>query len=200
VTTRRDTAVRGIALACIGAGSIHLALGPAHMSEWAPLGVGFVLSGVVQVLLGLVLLRWSARLPLAAVAVLTSGLAAVWLVSRTTGLPVGPGAFSPDPVGRADLICVGLESVVALGALILLRRPAVGLTPTGRRTTWLSVLAATAIVGSSTGVAVAAPHGHEHAPCPSTPVPSGVDANGNGADDGVERYFTCVLHESHVVH
>ena len=55
-------------------------------------------------------------------------------------------------------------------------------------------------VFASTGVAVAAPgHGHGAA-CPTAAVASGVDANHNGADDGVEDYFRCVLIHEHDDH
>jgi hypothetical protein len=53
---------------------------------------------------------------------------------------------------------------------------------------------------ASTGVAVAAP-GHEHgSACPTTAVASGVDANHNRADDGIEAYFACKLVHEHDHH
>jgi hypothetical protein len=107
-TTRRDTAQRALALASIGAGVIHLALGPEHMSEWVVLGTGFYVSGVLQVLFGLVLLRPVGRRTLTAGALGSLAFIGVWLVSRTTGLPVGPEAFEPEGYGVADAICVGL--------------------------------------------------------------------------------------------
>ena len=45
-TTRRDAARQIVGLASLGAGVIHLALGPAHMTEWAVLGYGFFVTGV----------------------------------------------------------------------------------------------------------------------------------------------------------
>jgi hypothetical protein len=200
VTTRRDTAQRALALASIGAGVIHIALGPEHMSEWVVLGTGFYAAGVLQLLFGLVLLRRGGRALLAAGVLGSLAFIGVWLVSRTTGLPVGPQAGVPEGYGVADMICVGLESVVAIGALTLLRRPAAGTAPAGRGTA-RTVLAAVAVaVFASTGVAVAAP-AHQHgAACPTAAVTTGVDANHNGADDGVENYFACQLLHEHDDH
>lgn len=200
--TRRDTARQALALASVGAGAIHLALGPEHLSAWAVLGAGFYVSGALQVLGGAWLLLTESRRLLVLGAAGSLLLLGVWVMSRTTGLPLGPQAWAAEPVGRADLLCVALESVVALGALILLRRPTAGLAPAGPLAV-RGVLSGVALaVLATTGVAVAAPgHHHDHlpgdAPCASAPAPTGVDANGNGADDGVEAYFGCRLRHSH---
>ena len=197
-STRRDAARQALALASLGAGAIHLALGPEHMAEWSVLGYGFYASGVLQVLWGVALLRGETRRLVALGGLGSLLFVGVWAVSRTTGLPLGPEAWEAEAVGRADLLCIALESVVVLGALTLLRRPAAGRAPAGRLTARAVVAGAALAVLATTGVAVAAP-GHEHGEhtCPSTPVSSGVDANGNGADDGVEAYFRCQLVHEH---
>jgi hypothetical protein len=200
-TTRRDAARQGLALASAGAGAIHLALGPEHMSEWAVLGTSFYVSGALQLLWAVRLVTSESRRLLAVGAFGSALFIGVWLVSRTTGLPIGPEAFAPEAVGRADLICIALEAAVTVGALTLLRRPAAGRAPAGRLAV-RGVLATVALaVLATTGVAVAAP-GHEHggAACPTSPVASGVDANHNGADDGVEAYFACQLLHEHDHH
>ncbi len=180
----------------IGAGVIHLSLGPEHMSQWVVLGTGFYVAGALQVAWGVALLRTGRRL--LTVGALGSLLfIAMWVVSRTSGLPVGPEAGQAESVGIADTLCVGLEAVVLLGALVLLRRPTAGLAPAGRRAVVTVLSAVTLGVLATTGVAVAAPsHGHG-APCPASAVASGVDANRNGADDGIEYYFRCQLLHSH---
>ena len=196
-TTRRETAQRALALASIGAGVIHIALGPEHLSEWVVLGTSFYVFGALQVLFGLLLLRRAGRALLLTCALGSLAPIAVWLVSRTSGLPLGPEAFEPEGYGVADLICVGLEAVVALGALTLLRRPAAGLVPAGRGAARIVLSGVAIAVFASTGVAVAAP-AHEHAEtCPTSAVTNGKDANANGADDGIEAYFACKLLHSH---
>ena len=195
----RATARQALGLTAIGAGAIHLALGPEHMSQWNVLGGSFFASGAVQVLIGTALLRRESRRVLVLAALSSLAFIGIWAVSRTTGLPVGPSAFEREAVGTADLLCIALESIVALGAVALVLRPALGLS-TARRITTRGVLAL--VLGgvlATTGVAIAAPsHGHiEHEECPVSAVESGVDANGNGADDGVEAYFSCLLTNSH---
>lgn len=199
-----------MALASLGAGTIHLALGPEHMATWSVLGYGFFASGVLQLFLGVSLFRTESRRPLALASASSLALIGVWLVSRTTGLPVGPQAGRAEAFGRADVLCIALEAVVGLGALALLLRPHAGRSPAdptpARRLTLRAVVAGAALsVLATTGVAVAAPgHEHsaspEHSDCPTSPVRSGVDDNHNGADDAIERYFACQLHEAHQGH
>jgi FtsP/CotA-like multicopper oxidase with cupredoxin domain len=71
-----------------------------------------------------VLLRQGRRL-LLAVAATEAALVLLWWVSRTTGLPVGPQVWSPEPVGVPDVLCVLVEGV---GAAVL-----VGLALRGQR-------------------------------------------------------------------
>ena len=48
------------------------------------------------------------------------GVAAVWLLSRTAGLPLGPDPWTPESVGVADSIATALEVLLAAGATVLL--------------------------------------------------------------------------------
>lgn len=201
MSTRRDAARRALALSSLGAGAIHVALGPEHMAEWAVLGTGFYVSGLFQIAWGLRLLTTESRRLLALGAIQSVLYVGVWLMSRTTGLPLGPEAWQAESVGVADVLCIALEAVVAVGALVLLRRPMAGRVPAGRVAA-RGVLAAVALtVLATTGVAVAAPsHNHGGAACPSRPVLTGIDANHNGADDGNEAYFACLLVHEHDHH
>ncbi|MGZ6827748.1 MAG: hypothetical protein ACXVGH_13240 [Mycobacteriales bacterium] len=198
---RRRAAVQAVALTSLGAGVIHLALGPEHLREWVVLGSGFFASGAMQLLWGAALLRRESRRVLLLGALGSLAFIAVWAVSRTSGLPVGPEAYEPEAVGTADLLCIGLEAVAAAGALLLLRRPDAGAAPAGRFATRGIVAAVGLAVLATTGVAVASPEPHDHgAPCPTAAVRTGVDANHNGADDGVEAYFACQLLHEHDHH
>jgi len=200
ISTRRDAARLALALASAGAGTIHLALGPEHLREWAVLGTGFYVSGALQLLWAALLVRRERLLTAGAVVSLL--FVGVWLVSRTSGLPLGPERWQAESVGRADLLCVALEVVVAAAALVLLRRPGAGRAPARRLATRTVVALAAAVVLASTGAAVAAP-AHDHDPaaaCPTRPVPTGVDADHDGADDGVSAYFRCQLLHEHDHH
>ncbi|MFD1052947.1 hypothetical protein [Terrabacter terrigena] len=74
------------ALVCV-AGLVHLVVAPDHFDEWAPAGLFFIAVAAGQLWLAQALSRGlSARLVPAAV-LLTSGLVALYVVSRTIGLP-----------------------------------------------------------------------------------------------------------------
>jgi hypothetical protein len=123
VSTRSSARLltNGIAVASAGAGVIHLAVAPAHLKEWLPFGVFFICLGIAQ-------LAWSAfvwtrptrRLVLAG-AIANAGVVLLWLVSRSSGLPIGPEHWSPEAIGFPDKVCTSFEVLVVLGAALLLR-------------------------------------------------------------------------------
>ncbi|MFM6851314.1 MAG: hypothetical protein ACKOVB_19665 [Terrabacter sp.] len=145
------------AFSCVAA-LVHLVVAPEHFAEWAPAGVFFVLVAAGQLWLAQALWRGlSARLVPAAV-LLTSGLVALYVVSRTIGLPFHPdvdqglglggshhgGSQVPGGQGngmpiipgsgaQAAVETVGAPDLVCLvaelGALALL----VGMLPAGQR-------------------------------------------------------------------
>lgn len=51
------------------------------------------------------------------------GVAALWTLSRTIGLPLGPAPWQPLGVGLSDLLCTAMEITSALLLVALLRRP-----------------------------------------------------------------------------
>lgn len=55
-------------------------------------------------------------------AVASLAVVAVWLVSRTVGLPIGPWAGRPEPLGVAD-ITASLDEVVLAGVIFAMLRP-----------------------------------------------------------------------------
>ncbi|GAA5023533.1 hypothetical protein GCM10023258_14940 [Terrabacter aeriphilus] len=91
----------------------------------------------------------SHRLLIAAV-LLGVGPLLVWLVSRTVGLPFGPGAGEVEAVGQADLAAVALELVtVCLAARMLLLSTSAAdpIGPTDRRSpAHVRALAVTAVL------------------------------------------------------
>lgn len=99
------------------AGAVHLAVVPEHLEEYLAFGVFFAVVGIAQLLAAAVVLLRPGRRLLLAVAGAEAALAGLWWVSRTTGLPVGPEPWSPEPVGVPDVLCVLVEG---LGAAVLL--------------------------------------------------------------------------------
>lgn len=180
-------------MATTGAGAIHLVHAASHLSQWAPLGIGFYAAGVLQIAwAGAILVSGSRRL-LYAGALLSALFVGFYLLTRTLGMPVGPEAFEPEAFGRADVLCAALEAPVALGALLLAQRRK-GLRMTRRLAAVFSLSAV--FVTSATGAALAAPAHHHYDGCDAAPVLTGV-LDDRGVDTGVTTYFRCRLLHSH---
>lgn len=127
--TRRRTARGGqidhrrlfLATALFGSAAIHAAVVPEHLSEWAAAGAFFIILAAAQLALGLLSLGRRHRTMLQAVAVVSIVPLALWLYSRTVGLPFGPGAGVPEPSGLPDWAAGVLELSTLVAAVVLLR-------------------------------------------------------------------------------
>ena len=97
----------------LGPAAIHFAVAPEHLREYALYGVLFVLLGLAQAAIAvLVLVRPSSALLLGGAA-LSLAVVALWLMSRTVGLPVAPVPWQPEPVGLPDLLSTLMEWLCA---------------------------------------------------------------------------------------
>jgi hypothetical protein len=125
---RRDAPERTGALRLVvigglaGAAVVHAAVAPEHLREWPAAGMFFVLLALWELgVAGLLLMRLSERTMLLAAAALSAGPLALWLWSRTAGMPFGPGAGAAEAVGVPDLMACLLEVASLVAALVLLR-------------------------------------------------------------------------------
>jgi hypothetical protein len=147
-----------LAALLLGAGAIHVAMAPSHLGESAVEGAGFLASAWIQlVLAGAVLLRPTRRI-LAAVAVSSLAFIAVWVVSRTAGLPFGAHSGHAESVSIVDGVCVALEAVAVLVVVAQL----VGLATGVRRGRGLALVGAFGALAFATA-AVASPAARDHA-------------------------------------
>lgn len=103
------------ALATLGAGVIHFAFAPEHLSTQTSHGVFFLAVGWGQLLLAAALgFGWRpARGWLLATAGVNGAVAALWLLTRTAGLP----GEAVEPVGFPDALATTLEVTAAVVAL-----------------------------------------------------------------------------------
>jgi len=159
-TTVADTARTLAAVAMLGAGIIHFAFAPDHLSEQTSHGVFFLVVGWAQ-LLGAAALAFSwrpLRTWLLGTAGLNAGVAALWLLTRTAGLPGEPS----EPVGFPDALASGLEVFAALAAVAVAlgwlvdretRRPALAVTG-------VPVIAMVAVVTASVVPSLGGGHAH----------------------------------------
>jgi hypothetical protein len=140
------------ALLSIGAATVHFAVVAQHFDEWWLTGMFFLTIAVFQFGWGLlVLLRPSALVYLAG-AVINALIVLTWIVSRTTGVPVGPEAGEAEDVAFPDTLSTAFEValvvvLVALLANVSARQPA-------RHLTRAAGLASAAVVASLTALAL----------------------------------------------
>ncbi|MBU3751119.1 MAG: hypothetical protein FGM52_11845 [Mycobacterium sp.] len=109
-------AARLAAIASIGAAVIHVAVTPSHWQAWLPAGLFFASVAVFQVI-------WASAAwvrpggPLLAAGLLVNGgCVALWVWSRTTGVPFGPHAGEPEAVAAADICALLLQCYAVMGA------------------------------------------------------------------------------------
>jgi hypothetical protein len=117
-----------VALASVFAGGIHLAVTPEHLEHWWVYGAFFIVTGLFQVAFA----AWVLRRPTWPVALtgitVNLGIILIWVVSRTTGLPVKPpegitshpGSQAIEGVGPADFAATGAELVIVCLLVTLL--------------------------------------------------------------------------------
>jgi hypothetical protein len=104
------------------AGLVHLLVTPEHFEEWWGYGAFFLVCAVFQGAYAAVVLRWPARPVLLLGVAANLAVAILWLVTRTTGIPLfGPHVGEIEGVGVLDLACTLAEVcvVVGLGALAM---------------------------------------------------------------------------------
>jgi len=110
-----------LAAGLLGSAAIHVFVVPEHLIEWPSAGVFFVALAAAEIVVaGLVLSRLRTGALLIAVAVSVVPLA-IWLWSRTVGLPFGPDPGVAEAVGLADVVCCILEIATLVAAVLLLR-------------------------------------------------------------------------------
>jgi hypothetical protein len=111
-----------LAIASAGAAATHAAVGPAHFREAAAFGVFFALAAASQAGWAVLLLLRPTRRLLVVGAIGNAAVVALWAVTRTIGLPIGPDPWRPEAIGAADALAAQLEIALTLGASWLLFR------------------------------------------------------------------------------
>lgn len=173
---------RAILATCsLAAGIVHLVMVPVH-AESVVDATGFAVVGWLQVLLAIgVLVRPSRFLVTSTVAVNTIAVA-LWVWSRTTGLPFGGHAGVAEDVGFLDGLTAAFGATAAVGGLALLWRPQLGARLSEPAIVVGSLIPVAALVATS--VALADPsvtvHSHDEGELAAG------HAHGTGADHDAE--------------
>jgi hypothetical protein len=99
---------------------IHFAVTPEHFEEYVLFGVFFVVLAAFQFLWGVVMPQRPSPGVLWLGLVVNLGVIAIWVVSRTWGLPIGPEAGEAEEVGLLDGLSTAAEALIVLGSAWLL--------------------------------------------------------------------------------
>lgn len=88
---------------------------------------------------------------------------ALWTVTRTTGIPIGPNAGEPEPAEFIDVLSTAFEVLVVVGCLMLLGRGMASRYLGGRRGLIGTVTLGLIVVGLTSGaIAAWTPHHAEN--------------------------------------
>ena len=112
----------GLALLSAAAGAIHAAVIAEHFREWWLYGTFFAISAAAQLVWTLLILRRPSRSILIVGAIGNAAFVILWLVTRITGLPVGPEPWTPEGFALLDVLASIFEAILVLSTIALLRR------------------------------------------------------------------------------
>jgi hypothetical protein len=154
---RRPFVLPVVALAGVGAASVHVVVMPTHFAESAFYGSFFAVAATMQIVYSAWLLARPSRALLTAGAVSNVSIALLWLYTRTAGIPLGPASGQTEPFGALDTLASFFELVTAIGAFALLRS---AVKPAGKPSTWspaVWVFASLAIAAVTVAAVLAPP-------------------------------------------
>jgi hypothetical protein len=143
-----------LALLSLAAAVIHVAVLGEHFAEYFAFGALFAVVAWLQAAWAIGILVASSRRLLWAAVVGNVVIVAVWVLSRTTGLPIGPEPWVPEPAAFLDVFATILELVVAAGAAVLLVQRGPGVLVAGRAAVAL-VVGVGLLLGALTTIGIA---------------------------------------------
>jgi hypothetical protein len=110
-----------LALLSMAAAVIHFVVVPGHWDEYWGQGLFFIIAAIAQLLWAVWVVVAPSRLLYLAGAVGNAAIVALWVVTRTYGVPAGPGAGEAEAVEFADTLATVFEVLLVVGALALAR-------------------------------------------------------------------------------
>jgi hypothetical protein len=143
--TVRPYLLSSLAALSVGAAAIHFAVVFEHFAEYALYGVFFLVISWAQVIWPAVLLWRPSRLWLWLGIVGNAIVIAVYVASRTVGLPFGPDLHNAESVGALDVVSCVLEFAIIVACAALLWRPSLADRPVARRSALASAVALVAV-------------------------------------------------------
>jgi hypothetical protein len=153
--TVRPYLLAGLAALSVGAAAIHFAVVFEHFAESTLYGVFFLVISWAQVIWPAVLLWRPSRLWLWLGIAGNAAVIAVYVASRTVGLPFGPDLHNAESVGALDVVSCALEFGLIVGCAALLWRPSLADRPAARRGALASAAALLAVPAAVIAVTTA---------------------------------------------
>jgi hypothetical protein len=123
----------------LAAAAIHFAVMGEHFAEYMAFGIFFSSVGWLQALWAVGVMVSPTRRLLLGGLMGNAVVALVWVVSRTTGLPIGPESGVAEPAALVDVLSTILEVAIVVGSAVLLVRGRPTRSLTGRAA-WLRPL------------------------------------------------------------
>ncbi len=118
--TPRETLLLLVAALAVTGGLIHIGAGVDHFEEYPPYTVAFTILAGLQIGWAVrIVRRPSDRLLLLGCA-FNLAIIALWVASRTVGVPIAPTPWVPESVGVADVIETAGECVIVFALLSLM--------------------------------------------------------------------------------
>jgi hypothetical protein len=111
-----------LAVAVLGAATVHAAVVREHFKESVVLGAFFLLLSVLQGAYAAVVVVRPTRALLQAGAAANAAVVALWLYTRTFGIPFGVSGGEVEAVGVPDLLSTAFEVMAVVVAVVLLRQ------------------------------------------------------------------------------
>jgi len=118
---RRANVTEGSLAGALVPGLAHLSVVAEHAQEARLFGAFFLASGIAQLGWAVLASGGISRRAVLAACIGNAAIVALWVVSRTSGLPIGPGSGTPESVGFADVVATGYEALIVVGSIWLLR-------------------------------------------------------------------------------
>jgi hypothetical protein len=121
VYTTTETVLMLVAATAFIDGLIHIGAAVDHFGEFPLYTLVFAVLATVQMSWAAMILLRPSRLVLLSGCAFTVSVVALWVASRTIGVPIAPQAWVPEAVGVADLVeTVGeIATVTAVLSLVL---------------------------------------------------------------------------------
>lgn len=109
-------------LVTMSAGFVHALAGESHFSIWWGYGLFFAIVSICQLLGGAALFFWRSRGLYWAGIVGTVVIVAVYVLTRTVGVPFGPEAGDVERIGLLDAVSKAFELTYLALIVAVLRR------------------------------------------------------------------------------